>query len=528
MLVVFMIGSTLVVTATPATAVAVPDITVVGGEGAISEGVRAYIELAAKNPVDRVAGADRYETAAAISQAAFPGGADVVFVASGTNYPDALVAVPAAAAAGGPILLSLPTGVPQATIDEITRLAPDRIVVLGGTGALSVGVEARLKSYAPTVDRLAGTSRYGTAAAVSAAFYDPGVSVVFVAGGEGFADALAAGPAAALGGGPVLLANAELPPETAAELDRLDPDAIIIVGGTAGVGELAAADLATYSGSVTRLSGSDRYETAGVVAAWMSPAPTSVVLATASDFPDGLAAGPLAAQSGGAVLLTRPDVLAVPTRTRLIELFGIDSPLFGPLPVQGSTSPEVQALQELLVDKGLLRLTPDGTYGAGTEQAMMALHKANDRTRLFGFVEGDWELLAGFSPADFPSRPSEPTRIEVDLGRQVLYYIVDHEVAAVVPVSSGNGALYTSTGGGLAVANTPRGDFVAQRHIVGWRISGLGALWNPWYFTGGYAIHGSPSVPSYPASHGCIRVTIWDSDWLESRLAIGIPIHVWD
>lgn len=506
----------------------IPEITVVGGEGAVSEGVRAFVERASGITVDRVAGADRYETAVAISQQAYPAGADVVFVASGTNFPDALVAVPAAASVGGPILLSLPTGVPQATVDEIARLAPSRIVVLGGTGALSLGVENRLEELAPTVDRLAGASRYGTAVAVSAEFFSPGVPVVFVAGGEGFADALAAGPAAALGGGPVLLAHAELPAETAAELDRLDPASIVIVGGTAGVGETAASQLAAYSSSITRLAGNDRYETAGAVAAWMSPAPTSIVLATSADFPDGLAAGPLAALSGGAVLLTRTDQLAVPTRTRLIELFGIDSPLFGPLPVQGATGPEVLALQELLVEKGLLRLTPDGTYGGATEQAMMALHKESWHTRLFGFVEGDWELLAGYQPSGFPDRPSEPNRIEVDISRQVLFYIVNHEVVATIPISSGNGALYTSTAGGLAVAHTPRGDFVAQRHIVGWRISGLGALWNPWYFTGGYAIHGSPSVPSYPASHGCVRVTIWDSDWLEVRLAVGIPIHVWD
>jgi lipoprotein-anchoring transpeptidase ErfK/SrfK len=53
-------------------------------------------------------------------------------------------------------------------------------------------------------------------------------------------------------------------------------------------------------------------------------------------------------------------------------------------------------------------------------------------------------------------------------------------------------------------------------------------MYSPWYFYGGYAIHGSSSVPPYPASHGCVRVTTWDADFLSHHLEIGIPVHVWD
>ena len=55
----------------------------------------------------------------------------------------------------------------------------------------------------------------------------------------------------------------------------------------------------------------------------------------------------------------------------------------------------------------------------------------------------------------------------------------------------------------------------------------LGQMYNPFYFLGGYAIHGSPSVPNYPASHGCIRVTMWDMDILIDRFEIGMPVYIY-
>ena len=74
--------------------------------------------------------------------------------------------------------------------------------------------------------------------------------------------------------------------------------------------------------------------------------------------------------------------------------------------------------------------------------------------------------------------------------------------SGVFPISSGNGEAYTNEFGSFSNAHTPTGNFKIQRHIRGERISFLGVLWNPWYFTGGYALHGSPSVPAFPASHG--------------------------
>jgi len=112
-------------------------------------------------------------TAAGSADAAAPG-EQVVYVATGENFPDALGAAPAAALGRAPILLVAKDSIPTATADELMRLDPDRIVIVGGTGVISAAVEAALGAYAPTVDRIAGADRYQTAAEISKATFPQG------------------------------------------------------------------------------------------------------------------------------------------------------------------------------------------------------------------------------------------------------------------------------------------------------------------------------------------------------------------
>ena len=199
--------------------------------------------------VSRRAGSDRYGTAAAISAAVFDPGVPVVYVATGQNYPDAIAGGPAAAAEGGPVLLVRSGSIPSVTAAELNRLKPARIVVLGGTSTVSAGVANALAGYASgTVSRRAGSDRYGTAAAISAAVFDPGVPVVYVATGQNYPDAIAGGPAAAAEGGPVLLVRSgSIPSVTAAELNRLKPARIVVLGGTSTVSAGVANALAGYA-----------------------------------------------------------------------------------------------------------------------------------------------------------------------------------------------------------------------------------------------------------------------------------------
>jgi putative cell wall-binding protein len=94
-----------------------------------------------------LAGADRYSSAAALSANTFSPGVDTLFVAVGTNYPDALAGAAASVVAAGPVLLVRTSAVPSATASELNRLNPDQILVLGGTAVVSVGVASQLAAY---------------------------------------------------------------------------------------------------------------------------------------------------------------------------------------------------------------------------------------------------------------------------------------------------------------------------------------------------------------------------------------------
>jgi putative cell wall-binding protein len=246
-------------------------------------------------------GADRYETAAAVSTIEAGPDATTVFVATGRDFPDARAAGPAAAAGSTSVLLTDPDALPSATRDELARIGPDRIVVLGGPGAVSDAVITELEALAPEVERIAGDDRYATAVAVSAATFEPGVPVVFVATGRSFPDALAGAAVGSRIGAPVLLVPGDsIPGAVGDELTRLAPLSIRVLGGPLVVGDQVLADLAAFSPDVARLYGADRYETAAAVtAAFYKPGVGRLDLATGRDFPDALAAGP----RGGPLLL---------------------------------------------------------------------------------------------------------------------------------------------------------------------------------------------------------------------------------
>jgi lipoprotein-anchoring transpeptidase ErfK/SrfK len=94
-------------------------------------------------------------------------------------------------------------------------------------------------------------------------------------------------------------------------------------------------------------------------------------------------------------------------------------------------------------------------------------------------------------------------------------------------VSTGSGRTYASPGGGTAIADTPRGNFTIERRFDGVRIAPLGKLYRPLYFQGGFAIHGSSNVPGFPASHGCIRTTNPDQDFLYTTYADDTPVQIY-
>ncbi len=193
----------------------------------------------------------------------------------------------------------------------------------------------------------------------------------------------------------------------------------------------------------------------------------------------------------------------------------------------------VVRLQERLREFGVFRGEADGQYGRETAASVVAFHKLIGVERSNRWSIDDWQIEADIDHEMILARHSnEADRVEVDINRQLLFVIRDSDVAAIVPVSTGNGETYWSenggVGGGYVKANTPRGNFTLFRHIPGWRVNYLGGLYKPWYFTPYYAIHGSKSVPARPASHGCVRVPTWESNHLDDFLEIGLPVHIWE
>lgn len=208
-------------------------IVIVGGTAVISDYIASLVgRFHTGGGVTRISGADRYATAAGISNAFAPG-VPAVYVASGANWPDALAAVPHAARAGAPILLTKPNDLPPATRNALTRLQPGRIIVLGGIASVSAGVASALDAYdtGGGVVRLAGADRYATAAAISQYHHPSGAPMAYVVTGLNFPDALAAGAPAAVRGAPTILVKGSVPPSAAAELERLNPARIIVLGG---------------------------------------------------------------------------------------------------------------------------------------------------------------------------------------------------------------------------------------------------------------------------------------------------------
>ncbi len=209
-------------------------IVVLGGPGVISETVSTALkQYATTGEVRRLAGEDRYSTAAAISADAFAAGVPVAYIATGANFPDALAGVAAAGVEGGPILLVSTDSVPAATAAELQRLGPGQIVVLGGTGVVSTAVATALQAYTTgSVSRLAGADRYATATVISSSTWGS-ADAVYLATGLDFPDALAGAPTAAINDAPLLLVNkTSLPSSVADELVRLDPGQVVILGGT--------------------------------------------------------------------------------------------------------------------------------------------------------------------------------------------------------------------------------------------------------------------------------------------------------
>jgi putative cell wall-binding protein len=227
--------------------------------------------------VDRIAGTNQYETAIAVSQRLVTDPAEsarTAVLVSGSDGADVLVApvVSRDSYAGGialnefsPPVLMVPSGqgLPANVEAELRRLQLERLFIIGGTSKVSSSVERRARTFVPSVERIAGADRYATAQKVSQR-WSPLGSRVFIVTGEANTEAVGA-LGAVMGYGPTLLltAKSSLPAATAAELRRLRPTEVVVVGNTGVISSgVERAIRTTVPGANTvRVAGADRYAT---------------------------------------------------------------------------------------------------------------------------------------------------------------------------------------------------------------------------------------------------------------------------
>jgi peptidoglycan hydrolase-like protein with peptidoglycan-binding domain len=226
-----------------------------------------------------------------------------------------------------------------------------------------------------------------------------------------------------------------------------------------------------------------------------------------------------------------PSTTAAPTTTEAPATTAAPTTTTKPKPAEpatlrsGSEGAAVKALQRRLHELGYQVQAADGQFGPETHHSVVAFQKVN-RLGRDGVVGPITRKALERPRAPRPRSAKAGFHVEADLTLQVVYMVRDGKVVEILDASSASGQTYT-VDGDVRLAVTPLGSFTIQRKIDAWRKSKLGLLYRPAYFIGGYALHGAYSVPPFPASHGCIRITIPAMDRWYAKLPVGTPMLVY-
>jgi hypothetical protein len=181
---------------------------------------------------------------------------------------------------------------------------------------------------------------------------------------------------------------------------------------------------------------------------------------------------------------------------------------------QGSEGRVVRWLETRLTALGYHVGVVDELFDYRTRDAVMAFQKVEwlERTGTAGSQVWRRIMTAGTPRL----RYSGSRWVEVDLSRQVLFLARNGVLDRIAPISSGASGM-----------RTPTGSTRIQRKAYGWQHGRLGSMYSPSFFRAHHAIHGSSSVPGWPASHGCVRTPVWMTDYLYWQMPIGTPVHVY-
>ena len=217
---------------------------------------------------------------------------------------------------------------------------------------------------------------------------------------------------------------------------------------------------------------------------------------------------------------------------------------------RGATGPEIKLIQDRLIELSFDPGTPDGVFGERTQRAIWAFEKlvmGVPSSEVTGKIDAEMWSRMQDPIVILPRRPdSTPNHTEIYLPEQVMVVFHGDRAVLVTHVSSGDnqewceevtidpGERGNETGtepikeGWCGLSWTPGGVYKFNRMVAGRRESQLGGMYNPVYFNYGIAVHGAQEVPTYPASHGCIRIPMHISDYFQSLVAMGDQVFVFD
>jgi len=192
----------------------------------------------------------------------------------------------------------------------------------------------------------------------------------------------------------------------------------------------------------------------------------------------------------------------------------------------GASGPAVRSVQRRLNQLHYYAGPADGKYGQDTAEAVWAFKEAqglpmNAATNTLVTRAFRKDLVHPRAPKVLVPKGGR-NRIEVNQNDELLVLYRHNKVKLILHVSSGGGYYYCSPhGGGCGTAITPDGNYTAYAFTPGWVTVPLGTMYNPVWFSPGYAIHGDIPVPWYPASHGCVRIWMDAANWFHKDVTIG-------
>jgi lipoprotein-anchoring transpeptidase ErfK/SrfK len=230
---------------------------------------------------------------------------------------------------------------------------------------------------------------------------------------------------------------------------------------------------------------------------------------------------------------TAPPETAPPVDPNVVPVGAMAEPLGA---VGTRSGDDTARAQWRLLELGFWLQSADGVYGLTTRQAVMAFQKFYNLPSS-GELDADTAAWMSAVTQRPRGRADAGTLVEIDKGKQLLYFVRDGRTEWILNTSTGNGEEYEepdqNTPGETikGISLTPSGlHEVNRERVEGWWEGDLGEIYRPKYFVGGVAVHGSNSVPNYPASHGCVRVTVQAMDWVweTNLMPMGTPVWVHD